>query len=236
MKLKPVLTIYLFTCFLFNVQQSYAQERLSDGVLFEIKKQKETDAQMIKVQVLSEEIIHVIASPEKTFSSRRSLMVEKTNWEPNDWFMQENDNYVEISTSKIKVRVNKDNGAITFFDSEGKIILQEKADDGKIITPAKVMGEETYHIQQLFKSPEDEAFYGLGQHQNDLMNYKGHDVDLWQLNIVAAIPFLVSSKNYGILWDNNSRTKFGDIRDYQSLSDFKLYGKDNQPGGLTAEY
>jgi len=30
MKLKPVLTIYLFTCFLFNVQQSYAQERLSD--------------------------------------------------------------------------------------------------------------------------------------------------------------------------------------------------------------
>ena len=72
MKLKPVLTIYLFTCFLFNVQQSYAQERLSDGVLFEIKKQKEIDAQMIKVQVLSEEIIHVIASPEKTFSSRRS--------------------------------------------------------------------------------------------------------------------------------------------------------------------
>ncbi|OGU33535.1 MAG: alpha-xylosidase [Ignavibacteria bacterium GWA2_35_9] len=243
MKLKPVLTIYLFTCFLFNVQQSYAQERLSDGVLFEIKKQKETDAQWIKIQVLTEDIIHVIGSPQKTFSSHRSLMVEKTNWEPVDWYMHENDNYVEISTSKIKVRVDKNNGAITYLDSEGEVILQEKTDGGKIITPAEVMGEKTYHIQQLFNlpagqagSPEDEAFYGLGQHQNDLMNYKGHDVDLWQLNIVAAIPFLVSSKNYGILWDNNSRTKFGDIRDYQSLSSLKLFDKNGNEGGLTAGY
>ncbi|MGE5498881.1 MAG: TIM-barrel domain-containing protein, partial [Syntrophothermus sp.] len=85
-------------------------------------------------------------------------------------------------------------------------------------------------------SPEEEAFYGLGAHQNGLMNYRGRDVDLWQYNIVDVIPFLVSDKNYGILWDNNSRTKFGDIRDYQPFSSLKLYGKDGTQGGLTADY
>jgi len=54
--------------------------------------------------------------------------------------------------------------------------------------------------------------------------------------MVAIVPFLVSNKNYGILWDNNSRTKFGDIREYQSLSTQKLYDKDGNVGGLTAEY
>ncbi|MEJ2629568.1 MAG: PA14 domain-containing protein, partial [bacterium] len=98
------------------------------------------------------------------------------------------------------------------------------------------MGETTFHIQQLFNSPEKEAFYGLGQHQNNIMNYKGQDVDLWQYNIVVTLPFLVSSRNYGILWDNNSRTKFGDIRDYRSLESLKLYDKNGNPGGLTAEY
>ncbi|MBD3166211.1 DUF5110 domain-containing protein, partial [bacterium] len=115
-------------------------------------------------------------------------------------------------------------------------ILAEKFGGGKIFTPATVMDEDVWHVQQLFDSPADEGFYGLGQHQNGVFNWKGHDVDLWQYNTVAVVPFLVSSRNYGILWDNNSRTKFGDIRDYQPLSSLTLYGKDGQEGGLTAEY
>jgi alpha-D-xyloside xylohydrolase len=50
------------------------------------------------------------------------------------------------------------------------------------------------------------------------------------------VPFLVSSKNYGILWDNNSRTKFGDIRDYQHLSSLTIYNDKVEKGGLTTEY
>ena len=98
------------------------------------------------------------------------------------------------------------------------------------------MDEQTYHIQQFFESPEDEAFYGFGAHQNGVFNYKGHDLDLWQYNIVNAIPFLVSNNNFGILWDNNSRTKFGDIRDYKSINELKMYDKSGNPGGLSAEY
>lgn len=47
---------------------------------------------------------------------------------------------------------------------------------------------------------------------------------------------IVSTKNYGILWDNYSLSKFGDIRDYGQLSQFKLYDKTGKEGGLTATY
>ncbi len=236
MKSKNWPVFFIVPIMLFNFLHLYAYEKQSDGVLFEIRKQKATDAQWIKIQVCTAEIIHVLASPVKSFSDRPSRMVDKTSWEPVEWTVKNKGNKVIISTSKITVQVQPDNGSVIFYDAAGKLLLQEKATNGKIITPAEVMGEKTFHIQQFFVSPADEAFYGLGAHQNGLMNYKGHDVDLWQYNIIDIIPFLVSSKNYGILWDNNSRTKFGDIRDYQSLSTLTLYSKDGAKGGLTAEY
>jgi alpha-D-xyloside xylohydrolase len=68
------------------------------------------------------------------------------------------------------------------------------------------------------------------------MNLKGKDADLFQYNTMAVIPFIVSGHNYGILWDNNSRTKFGDVREWKELSGLKLFGKDGTEGGLTAVY
>ncbi len=223
-------------CLLFGVRVSPAYEKQGDGVLFELKKQKDTYPQWMKIQVCANNIIRVLAAPEKSFSTRQSLMVDKTRWEPVPWKVKENGAWVEISTSKVTVRVQPETGAIAFFDGEGRLRLQEKAGGGKIISAAEVMGERTFHIQQLFDSPEDEALYGLGAHQNALMNYKGHDVDLWQYNIVDVSPFLVSSRNYGILWDNYSRTKLGDVREYQPLSLLAAYDTQGQKGGLTVQY
>ncbi len=223
-------------CLCFGIQHSSAFEKQADGVLFEITPLKNTDARWMKIQVCTEDIIRVTSTQEKSISTRPSLMVEKTAWEPVPWSVKEKNGLVEISTSKITVRVHPGSGAVSFHSTKGQVLLREKSDGGKIITAAEVLGERTFHIRQLFDSPQNEALYGLGAHQNTVMNYKGHDVDLWQYNIVDVIPFLVSSRNYGILWDNNSRTKFGDIREYESLSSLKLYGKDKNPGGLTAEY
>jgi alpha-D-xyloside xylohydrolase len=236
MNSNPWATIAVLSALIVMNRSSYAYEKQADGVLFEIRKEKETDPRWVKIQICAEDIVRVVATPGESFSSRPSLMVEKTKWEPTPWTVDEKGDWVEISTSRLTVRVQQKSGAVSFYDSKGRLLLSEKEGGGKIITPAEVMGEQTFRIQQLFDSPEDEAFYGLGQHQNDVMNYKGHDVDLWQYNIVVAVPFLVSNKNYGILWDNNSHTKFGDIRDYQSLSTLKLYGKDGTEGGLTTEY
>ncbi len=224
--------VYLF----FSYQNPYAFQKQADGILFEIKKQKDTDARLLKIQVCDENIIRVLASPGESFSTRPSLMVDKKEWEMVPFSVNDEGDWVELVTSKVKVRVDTTTGAVAFYNTDGQLLLQERAGGGKIITSAEVMGEQNFHIQQIFDSPDNEAFYGLGAHQNAVFNYKGHDLDLWQYNIVNAIPFLVSSRNYGILWDNNSRTKFGDIRDYQSLSILTLYDKNNSEGGLTAEY
>jgi len=234
--LKILYIIFALFSFFLNCRNADGFEKQTNGVLFEIKVQKETDARWVKIQVCTEDIIRVVALPEKSFSTHPSLMTDRTDWENVPFSVKDEGDWVDIVTSKIVVRVDQKTGAVAFYNTEAQLLLQEKAGGGKIITPAEVMGEKTYHIQQLFDSPRDEAFYGLGQHQNNIMNYKGHDVDLWQHNIIVAIPFLISSKNYGILWDNNSRTKFGDIRDFQPLSSLRLYTKEGKEGGLTAEY
>lgn len=197
MKLKQWHMITIFLFLFFNAQHSEGLEKQADGVLIEIKKEKETDARWIKIQVCTESIIHVLAAPEKSFSNRPSLMVSKTIWEPVPWSLKENDSCIEISTSKIIARVHSKNGTIAFYDAKGRLLLQEKTDGGKIIAAADVMGEHTYHIQQLFNSPDDEAFYGLGGHQNSIMNYKSHDVDLWQRNMWSLSPFLFQIKTMG---------------------------------------
>ena len=227
--------ILAFSIF-FGVQRAPCFEKQADGVVFEIRKVKNGDPLRVKVQICTENIIRVIASPESVFSRRPSLMVEKSSWAPVRWSVNERGTTIEISTSRVTVRVQPSTGAVAFYDSTGLLLLKEDTGGGKIITATEAMGEPAYKIQQLFDSPEDEGFYGLGGHQNAMMNYKGHDVDLWQHNMVAVVPFLVSSRHYGLLWDNNSRTKFGDTRDYQPLSILELYARDGTAGGLTAEY
>jgi alpha-D-xyloside xylohydrolase len=68
------------------------------------------------------------------------------------------------------------------------------------------------------------------------MNYRGQQVTFFQNNTEVAIPFLISSKNYGILWDNYSLTRAGDIRPLHQLSAMQLFSKKDEPGWFTASY
>jgi alpha-D-xyloside xylohydrolase len=236
MEFKRWPAIIFFVWLTSGALQSQVFEKQDDGVIFKLTKQKDTDPQLMKIQLCSEDIVRVLAAPAASFSDRPSLMADKAHWKQVPFSVKERGDTVDIATARIIVSVHLKTGAVTFHDANGRLLLQEKSGGGKRITPAEVLEEKTFHIQQLFDSPDDEALYGLGGHQNALMNYKGHDVDLWQHNMVESNPFFVSNKNYGILWDNNSRTKFGDIRDYQSLSTLTLFSDDTTEGGLKAEY
>ncbi|MFO7870145.1 MAG: glycoside hydrolase family 31 protein [Kiritimatiellia bacterium] len=73
-----------------------------------------------------------------------------------------------------------------------------------------VSGEDTYRVRAAFDAPEGERYYGLGQHQLGRMDQGGEEVKLWhdykaEGGEIIAIPFLVSSLRYGIVWDNVSR-------------------------------
>jgi hypothetical protein len=225
-----VSTLFLIACF-----PEGFQER-PDGVIIKLEKSSPTDARLLKIQICTASIIRVVASPGEAFSTSPSLMVCQNKWKPVAHTIRKNGNRIQISTSKLMTEVALKTGEIAFYNKDGRLLLQEKPGGSKTFSKTEVMGEKTYQIRQLFLSSPDEAFYGLGQHQNAVMNWKGHDLDMFQYNLVDIVPFVISSRNYGILWDNNSRMKFGDIRDYQPLSTLKMFGIDGKEGGLTAEY
>lgn len=193
-----------------------------------------SETKIVKVEPFSEDIIRVSATASQ-FSEDESLVVlpksGKTEFE-----VSETEDALLLSTAKLRVEVSKSSGQVRFFDLEGNVILEEKAQGGKTFKVMEVDGVKGYELQQVFQSSPEEAIYGLGQHQAHEMNYKGKNEELFQYNTKVSVPFILSTKNYGVLWDNYSLSRFGDPRPYGQLDQFKLYGKDGKEGALTATY
>lgn len=229
-------SLFLITLLIMVSCQEQGIKKLENGVLIHLKQKAENGAQVLRVLVVTDKIIHVSASAERKLSEDTSLMVEKKQRDSVKWEMKEQNDTLIITTNSLMVKINTASGTVDYFDNYGKPILTEVKGGGKTFKPTEANDKPFWEVNQVFESPSDEAFYGLGQHQNTMMNYKGKDVELFQYNSKVSIPFVVSNKNYGILWDNYSLSKFGDTRDYQPLSALKLYDNEGKEGGLTAIY
>lgn len=235
MKKKRLLPVLAFT---FCMQFCYAGkiERFKDGLLVRLEKSTAGGVKQVRLQVITDNIIRVTASPADSISGTPSLMAVVGGTREIKWTSEEKNNQVTLKTGTLTASIDLTTGEVVFKDLKGQVILREKQGGGKTFTPALIDGKPLYKLQQVFESPAGEAFYGLGQHQTGLMNYKDQDVDLTQYNSVAVIPFLVSSRHYGILWDNYSITRFGDERPYEELGSLQLSDKNGKAGGLTATY
>ncbi|HEX7895629.1 MAG TPA: TIM-barrel domain-containing protein, partial [Terriglobales bacterium] len=159
---------------------------------------------VLKLQVCSDSMIHVLYSPTSTFPNRTDYVVTKTSWPAAQFNVETTGNKTTLSTSAVNVVLEHDTGSITF--SAGK---EQLFRDGKhIMTPEVVNGEKTYRSEMVVEMyGSREGFYGLGQHQAGVWNYRGASVGLSQENTVIAVPMLLSSKGYGIFWNNDSRSR-----------------------------
>jgi len=232
--MKKILFLSMAVLFLASCSQK-AWEKTSMGVLIHPTSKFEKGAQTIALEVINEQIIRVVASPTDEFSKAKSLCVVENAAKPVKFDVVERNDSIILSTSKVKAKVSLVTGEVKFYDQNNQVILSERK-DGKSFSPITVEGTTGYSFSQIFESPDDEAFYGLGQHQSDEFNYKGKNESLYQYNTKVSVPFVVSNKNYGILWDNYSLTKFGDPRDYDDLNQFTLYNEKGEEGGLSAIY
>jgi alpha-D-xyloside xylohydrolase len=115
---------------------------------------------------------------------------------------------VKLSTAAITITVDVATGALSFSSRDGRSVLSEPKENGKAFDVPSVFENNTWHIQQTFLSPADEAIYGLGQHQEGIFDVRGVPIRLSQANTNISIPFLLSTKGYGILWNNTSLTDF----------------------------
>ena len=204
-------------------------EKLGDGILVRV------GDNFLKLEVCADDVIRVAYAKDRAFFGRKTLTAGVRCDAKTKWSLKTSDEEAILATDKLQAHVDLVSGVVSFFDSKGRPILAEKK-DGRVMTSAIVQGDETFHVRQQWESGADEALFGLGQHQLGFMNIKDHDLDLWQHNGTVTIPFLVSSRGYGILWDNTSYTRFGDLRQAEPIPASELFDANGQPGGLTGSY
>ncbi len=215
---------------------SHGYKTDKNGIVVNVDSKGENDVRKVRLQVLSDKIIRVSATPDNFFSNDTSLVVVDQKSKP-EFKVEETDSTVSVVTASVKATVSLSSGDVKFYDKDGKMILAE-ADGGREFSPIEVEGTRGYTVRQVFESLSDEeGIYGLGQHQSDEFNYKGKNEELFQYNTKVSVPFVVSTDNYGILWDSYSLCRFGNPDGYKQLGGvFKLFDKDGKEGALTGTY
>ena len=201
-------------------------EKVADGVIFRF------GDTTLKLEVWGDNVVRIVSARDRSFFAHSSPATEVRQKLKAGWKLATDKTMATLSTSNLRVRVDCATGAVSFFDASGQPILAEKA-GGRAITPAEVQGESTFHVSQQWEANTDESLYGLGQLQFGRVDIKGYDLDLWQHNTCVVVPLLVSSRGYGLFWDNLSYTRFGDLRPFEPIRAADLIDATGQPGGLT---
>jgi len=109
-----------------------------------------------------------------------------------DWVYVKHDEVPQCDVS-----VDTKGGRLTVRDAKGRVVLTA-------LRHELIGGQATLTLQ----SPEDEYLYGLGQFQDGFLNVRGLSRRLTQVNTQISIPMFLSSKGYGLLWNNYGLVEF----------------------------
>ena len=228
--MKKILLIYILYIIGTCASGASVYQVLSDGIELSSASGK------VRLQVYSDKIIRVSSIPQGDFVKDSSLVVVPGERQ-HRFNVKEFGDTVCLLTNNIKACISKTSGIVVFYDKNGCKILAEK-NGGRKFTPICVEGKNAYTVRQVFESLDDsEGIYGLGQHQSDEFNYKGKNEQLFQYNTKVSVPFVISTNNYGLLWDSYSLCRWGNPDDYRQLGEiFNLYDRSGKKGCLTGIY
>ena len=191
----------------------------------------------VKLEVVSDDVIRVTKAPGKEITPTESLIIVGANRPRVSFDVISSEENLTLKTKKISAIIDRKTGQVAFLDQNGtRVLSEEPATKENSFKPVIFDGSRLYRITQQFQTKPDDAWYGLGQHQEGIMNYRGQQVTFFQNNTEVAIPFMISKNNYGILWDNYSLTTAGDIRPLHSLNSLRLFSQKGEEGWLTASY
>jgi alpha-D-xyloside xylohydrolase len=118
-----------------------------------------------------------------------------------------------IINGKIKAEVSYE-GWISFYNQKGELLTQEywrnRNRINRYCVPLRVdarelkpiAGTNDFELFARFEAFDDEKLFGMGQYQDKNLNKKGSYLELAHRNSQASVPFYVSSRGYGFLWNN----------------------------------
>ena len=209
MKLKYLLLAFLFTL-LCEGQDVKSYQQLGNELKVTV-----TDGTLI-VSLVADNAVRIkyykgieATLPELIFTSAENTSNTKVKDSPSK---------IEFMGNKIIVDVDKQTGKLSFFDDAGKLFLSEKEGTRKLI-PDSVRGESCFVAKQSFESSNNEYIFGLGQYQDGHYNLKNITRRLTQVNSQISLPFIYSSKGYGLLWHQYGITDFNPTDNFVDLKD-----------------
>lgn len=135
---------------------------------------------------------------------------------------EQNGEQTRIVTDAMSICVNSKSQIISVYDTEGQEVYRATAHS---LCPSTVQGEPTFQAELQIESPEDEYLYGLGQFQDGYSNVRGLTRRLTQVNTQIAIPFILSSRGYGLLWNNYGLTDFNPADNFLQLKQTDFQGE-----------
>ena len=163
----------------------------------------------LEITVCADAVIHVVARPEGVEAQAESKpwMLDAGQSCPGAAFAFAQDaKAAHVKTAQLDVALGLERGNVSFRTNTGETLLLEGDRVPRTYEPVERNGEQTYRVTDRFTPVAMEALYGLGQHQSGMFNYRGATVELGQNNTDVAIPFLMSSKGYGLLWNTAALT------------------------------
>ena len=167
-----------------------------------------TDSLTVQVQFFAPDIVRVLKFVKGHETEKKSLVVVQTP-APGPLKYATKNGLISLRSTSTEARIDAQTGQVSFFTAAGQPLLREQA-HGARFTAKTDLGQPTYRVRQGFQLAPGEAVYGLGQHQDGYLNYRGQKLTLKQNNMAIAVPVLHSGKGYGVFWDNYSTTQFED--------------------------
>ena len=205
------------------------------------------DRTRLRISFVTDQIVRVTATQNAEWSRAASLMRVDTAGVPGAIQTSDDGTTLALRSSKMTVKFDRTTGAMSFWGGDGSLLLEESKASPRTFekvavfksmpdpaTVKKVMtvdGErqvadtyvqtkdrDAWKAAARFKLRDNEALYGLGFDETDDLNLRGKRKRLYQHNLRVVIPFLVSTRGYGLLFDSYSALTFADGKDGMSVS------------------
>lgn len=193
----------------------------------------------LRLAFVSAAIVRITYTEGRAFQTRPSLVVVPQR-EHVEYALHGDPEAFTISTAALTLVVSRATGAIRYLDPAGHTLLAEPERGGKWLTPKKVfrnvfekgakvasgqsvdgarasveafeavLDRDAFEAKLEFTFADDEALFGFGSHEEGFGNLRGRSRELYQQNMKAVVPCLVSTRGYALLFDCHSLMTFHD--------------------------
>lgn len=181
----------------------------------------------LRVEEWGDNTVRVTASPKHSFDYKESVhgMEELEKNPPSTVLISQTDSTIELKNNKLKVVYDGDK--LSFYNANALILteysrvpsqvrrtigvddhipIKDEPTSSLNVTPYdfSYVDDGSYETQARFEGDAEEKIYGLGGYQEKHLNKNLGTYELMQRNSQTSIPFYLSNKNYGFVWNNAS--------------------------------